>query len=165
MIRARLRRAPRAPLRAVLDTNVLVSYLLTHRPPIATLIDVHLAREEVVLVTGPELLEELDRVLQYPKLQRYYSEEERTSFVALLMALSDVVELPDPIPRICRDADDDLGMAFIPVIACAVAGKADVIVSGDDDLLALGQVVNTPILSPADFLARLERRDCEDTRE
>ena len=165
MIRAPLRRAPRDPLRAVLDTNVLVSYLLTHRPPIATLIDVHLAREEIVLVTAPELLEELDRVLQYPRLQRYYSAEEQTRFVALLMALSDLVELPEAMPRICRDAEDDLGMSFIPVIACAVAGKADVIVSGDNDLLALGQVANIPVLSPADFLARIERRDCEDTRE
>ena len=139
--------------------------MLTHRPPIATLIDVHLAREEVVLVTAPELLEELDRVLQYPKLQRYYSEEERTSFVALLMALSELVELPDPIPRICRDADDDLGMAFIPVIACAVAGGADVIVSGDQDLLALGPISDIPVMSAADFLVRLETQEREDTPE
>ena len=39
-------------IRAVLDTNLLVSYLLTHRPPIATLIDEHLAQEHFVLVTG-----------------------------------------------------------------------------------------------------------------
>jgi hypothetical protein len=36
--------------------------------------------------------------------------------------------------------DDDLGMALMPVIACAVAGDADVIVTGDDDLLALERV-------------------------
>ena len=65
-------------IRAVLDANVLVSYLLTHRPPIATLLDRHLAREDFVLVTAPELLEELDRVLQYPKLHRYYTDSERT---------------------------------------------------------------------------------------
>lgn len=153
-----------AALRAVLDTNVLVSYLLTHRPPIATLIDVHLAREEVVLVTAPELLEELDRVLRYPRLQRYYSAEERTGFVALLMALSDLVELPEAIPRICRDPDDDLGMSFIPVIACAVAGGADVIVSGDHDLLSLGRVADIPVLSAAEFLARMERQEGQEGR-
>jgi putative PIN family toxin of toxin-antitoxin system len=127
-------------IRAVFDTNVLVSYLLTHRPPIATLIDRHLTQEDIVLVTAPELLEELDRILQYPKLQRYYTEEERTRFVALLMALSEVVELPETIPRICRDPDDD------QVIACAVAGGDDVIVSGDRDLLVLKQVGDIPIL-------------------
>ena len=152
------RPALRAALRAVFDTNVLISYLLTHRPPIATLIDVHLMREEIVPVTAPELLEELDRVLRYPKLQRYYTEEKRTRFVALLMALSEMVELPETIPQICRNPDDDLGMSFIPVVACAVAGGADVIVSGGDDLLALGQVGDVFILSPADLLAHLEKQ-------
>jgi len=138
-------------IHAIFDTNVLVSYLLTHRPPIATLIDRHLAREDFVLVTAPELLEELDRVLRYPKLQRYYADEERTRFVALLMALSQVVELPESIPRICRDPDDDR------VIACAVVGEADVIVSGDRDLLALERVGRIFIQSAAQFLEMLEQ--------
>jgi putative PIN family toxin of toxin-antitoxin system len=138
-------------IRAVFDTNVLVSYLLTHRPPIATLIDRHLTQEDIVLVTAPELLEELDRVLQYSKLQRYYTEEERTRFVALLMALSEVMELPETIPRICRDPHDD------QVIACAVAGGADVIVSGDRDLLVLKQVGDIPILVTHELVHLVER--------
>ena len=138
-------------IRAVLDTNLLVSYLLTHRPPIATLIDHHLARDDFSLVTASELLTELDRVLTYPKLQQYYTEMDRTRFVALVMALSELVDLPEMVPRICRDPDDDR------VIACAVVGKADVIVSGDDDLLALGQVGDIPILTAAQFLNLLQR--------
>jgi putative PIN family toxin of toxin-antitoxin system len=154
-----IRPAIRAGPRAVFDTNVLVSYLLTHRPPIATLIDVTMAREEIVLVTAPELLEELDRVLRYPRLQRYTTEEERTRFVALLLTLSELVELPGEIPRICRDPDDDR------IIACAVAGGADVIVSGDEDLLALERVGDIPILSPAELLTRVERREGEGSPE
>lgn len=138
-------------IRAVLDTNLLVSYLLTHRPPIAILLDHHLARDDFVLVTAPELLAELDRVLAYPKLQRYYTDEERTRFVALVMALAEVVDLPETIPRICRDPDDDR------VIACAVVGGADVIVSGDDDLLALERAGGIPILTAAQFLEMLEQ--------
>ena len=138
-------------IRAVLDTNLLISYLLTHRPPIATLIDHHLVRDDIVLVTAPELLAELDRVLTYPKLQRYYTDEERTRFVALVMALGEVVDLPETIPRICRDLDDDR------LIACAVVGEADVIVSGDNDLLALERVGDIPILTAAQFLAMLEQ--------
>jgi putative PIN family toxin of toxin-antitoxin system len=137
-------------IRAVLGTNLLVSYLLTHRPPIATLIGHHLAQDHFVLVTAPELLKELDQVLEYPKLERYYTEEGRTRFVALLMALSEIVDLPETIPRICRDPHDDR------VIACAVVGKADVIVNGDRDLLSLEHVGGISILTGAQFLEMLE---------
>jgi putative PIN family toxin of toxin-antitoxin system len=136
-------------IRAVLDTNLLVSYLLTHRPPIATLIDHHLAREDFVLLTAPALLEELDRVLGYPRLQRSYTEAERKRFVALILALAEVVDLPEEMPRIGRDPDDDR------VIACAVVGGAGVIVGGDGDLLALEQVSKIPIRSAAQFLEML----------
>jgi putative PIN family toxin of toxin-antitoxin system len=139
----------RAIPRAVLDTNLLVSYLLVHRPPIATLIDAHLAAGRFTLLTAPALLQELDRVLRYPRLQRYYDAATRDRFVALVAALSELVELPDEIPAMSRDPDDDR------VIACAVIGRADVIVSGDQDLLYLGRVGVIPILTAAGFLAQL----------
>ena len=142
--------------RTVFDTNLLVSYLLVHRPPIATLIDEHLAHERFTLVGAAELLEELARVLRYPRLQRYYDAATRDRFVALIAALSELVELPAEIPPISRDPDDDR------VIACAVAGCADVIVSGDNDLLDLEQVGSIPILTAAQFLARLESDLAED---
>ena len=138
-------------IRAVFDTNLLVSYLLTHRPPVATLIDHHLARDDFLLVTAPELLAELDRVLSYPKLQQYYTDADRTRFVALVMALSEIVDLPEAVPRICRDPDDDR------IIACAVVGEADVIVSGDHDLLTLGRVGDLPVITAAQFLDMLEQ--------
>jgi putative PIN family toxin of toxin-antitoxin system len=138
-------------IRAVLDTNLLVSYLLTHRAPIATIIDDFLAQDQFIMIGAPELLGELDRVLTYPKLQRYYSDEERIRFVALVFALSEAVDLPETVPRICRDPDDDR------LVACAVVGGADVIVSGDDDVLALQRVGDIPILTAAQFLEVLEQ--------
>lgn len=138
-------------IRAVLDTNVLVSYLLTHRLPFAVLMDHHLARGDFALVTAAELLAELDRVLGYPRLERYYTEAEHRRFVALVMALAEVVELPETIPRVSRDPDDD------KVIACAVVGEADVIVSGDRDLLSLERVGDIPILTATRFLELVEQ--------
>ncbi len=136
--------------RAVFDTNLLVSYLLVHRPPIATLLDVHLTQERFTLLSAPALLEELARVLRYPRLQRYYDAPQRDRFTALIAALSELVELPEEIPPICRDPDDDR------VIACAVVGRADVIVSGDRDLLDLREVGGIPIFTAAQFLAWME---------
>ncbi len=136
-------------MRTAFDTNVLVDYLLIHRPPIATLIDQHLRSGAFTLVTAPELLAELDQALAYPKLQRYYTEAERKRFVALLMALSQVVHLPDTLPRICRDPEDD------KVIACAVVADAGWIVSGAHDLLMLKQAGKIRIVTPSAFLERL----------
>ena len=59
-----------------------------------------------------------------------------------------VTPAPLPVP-VCDDPDDDA------VIACAVAASADVIVSGDDDLLRLGSFGTTHILTAAELLQRL----------
>lgn len=53
--------------------------------------------------------------------------------------------------RVCRDADDDW------VLATAVAAKAEVIVTGDDDLLSLGSYEGIAILRPRDFLSLLTK--------
>ena len=140
-------------MRVVMDTNILVSYLITHRSPIAGVIDVHLARGDFTLLTSHVLLEELDRVLQYPRLHRYYDAETRIRFVALIVALSEIVDSPDEVPRICRDPDDDW------VIACAIVGEAGFIVSGDRDLLDLRQVGDVSIISARQFLERLQKSD------
>jgi putative PIN family toxin of toxin-antitoxin system len=139
-------------MRAVLDTNVLISYLLTHRGPIARVIDVHLAQEHFVLLMAPVLLKELEWVLAYPKVRRYVEETQRKRFVALIMELSEVLELPASVPEISRDRADDW------VIACAVVGRAHVIVSGDRDLLSLERVGAVPILSARHFLELLESK-------
>ncbi len=55
------------------------------------------------------------------------------------------------MPRIGHDPGDD------QVIACAVVGEADLIVSGDDDLLALERVGGSPIVTAAQFLEKFEQ--------
>ena len=57
---------------------------------------------------------------------------------------------PAIVPRVVRDADDD------QVIAAALAAQADLIVSGDDDLLAIGSYQGIRILTAAEALRRIE---------
>lgn len=118
-------------MRVLIDPNLLVSYLLTHRGPIARIIDVHLASEDFTLVTCIQLLEELERVLRYHKFRKYFTNDTGKRFVALIASVSELVEIPEEVPSIVRDPKDDY------LIACALAGSADLIVSGDRDLLDL----------------------------
>jgi uncharacterized protein len=72
----------------------------------------------------------------------------------LLLALREQAEIVAPVrlgQRVCRDKDDDI------VLPTAVAGKANVIVTGDDDLLALKKFRDIRILSPRQFLEFLDR--------
>ena len=71
-----------------------------------------------------------------------------------LQAYVDLCEFVEPHPlgeRVCRDEDDDV------VLATALAGKADVIVTGDDDLLVLKRFRGIRIVSPRQFLELLDR--------
>ena len=136
-------------MRIVIDPNLMVSYLLTHRGPIAQILDVHLARQDFTMLVCVQLVEELDRVLQYNKFQRYYNDETRLRFVALIAAVSEVVDIPDELPRVVHDPQDDY------LIACALAGEANFILSGDKDLLVLKTVGKTQIVTARNFLEHL----------
>ena len=93
---------------------------------------------------------ELDVVLQRRKFATALQSAGATheQVIAEMRVLADVIEpasLPQPV---CRDPDDD------HVIACAIAARADVIVSGDSDLLDLGQHQGIAILTAVQALAR-----------
>ena len=118
-------------MRVVIDTNLLITYL---------------AQGDFVMLSSPELLAELDRALSYPRLQQFYDQDTRRRFVALIAQLSEIQDLPDEIPAISRDPDDD------KFIACAIAGRADFLVSGDQDLLTLKQVGDVRIIRARELL-------------
>ena len=110
---------------------------------------------ELTLITSPTLLAELADVISRPKfdsiLMRSGTPRERT--FEELRSLAEVIKSP-PLPQpICRDPDDD------EVLATAIAGQADLIISGDNDLLSLKQFQNIPILSPADALELIEAKN------
>jgi putative PIN family toxin of toxin-antitoxin system len=133
----------------VIDTNVLLSGLFWHGPPHTLL---GKARDGAVdLVLSTELIEELLDVVARPKFAGILARTNRTPerIRTELRMLVDIVSAP-PLPRpVCRDPDDDT------VLACAVAARADLIVSGDDDLRALGKFENIPIVNAAEALIRL----------
>lgn len=133
--------------RAVLDTNTIVSGLGWGGAPGAVL-DAAL-QGQFEFVTSPALLDELRRVLAYPKLHAVIGP---ASDLVELVAIAALVVEPTETVEIARDPDDNR------VIEAALTGRADVIVSGDQDLLTLQQVGRIDILTPQQFLdTRLPR--------
>lgn len=137
-------------MRLVIDTNVLLSALLWRNTPHALL---EQARNGVVtLISSPALLAELAEVLERPKFDAMLAKSgtSRAELFAKLRLLAEVMEPPPLAQPVCRDPDDDA------VLALARVALADLIVSGDDDLLTLGSFEGIPIVTPAQALERLQ---------
>lgn len=136
-------------MRLVLDTNIAISGLLWDGPP-AGLIRAGLAGR-CELISSTPLLAELEGVLGRAKFTRRLGYLGLTvdSIFAGYAALVEIV-VPQLInPVIARDPADD------QVLAAALAGRADLIVSGDDHLLDLGSFNGMAIVSATDAIARL----------
>lgn len=131
--------------RVVLDTNALVSRLLL--PDSLPARAVSKALDDADLLVSAATLAELADVLSRPKFDRYVTIEERQGFLRRLGKIAELVEIASPV-RACRDPRDDI---FLEV---AVNGGADVIVTGDADLLALHPFRGIAIPTPAAYLAR-----------
>ena len=132
-------------MRLVFDTNIIISALLWHGAPRHLL---HFAHSSAVqLYTSLPLLLELDEVLRRGKFLARLQEAQVTADDLLLgfAALATTVEPLAITPVVLSDPDDD------HVLACALAAKADVVVSGDHHLLQMGAYSSIPIL-PADVL-------------
>jgi putative PIN family toxin of toxin-antitoxin system len=136
-------------VRAVIDTNVLVSGLLWRGPP-HTLIE-HVRNGTLSLISSPALLAEFAEVIDRPKFQKILTRANirADEIVADLRRLAEIID-PPPLPApVSRDPDDDM------VLALAISARADLIVSGDDDLLVLGTHANIPIVTVVKALERI----------
>jgi len=139
-------------MRAVLDTNILVSALLWGGIP-KQLLDAGRNRR-LTLLTGAALVAELEEVLGRPKFAGRLARA-GTSVDALLEGYLDLVHFvhAPPLAGIIlagsRDPKDDT------VLACALAATAELIVSGDQDLLTIGSFRGIRIVSASVALAAL----------
>jgi putative PIN family toxin of toxin-antitoxin system len=133
--------------RALLDANVLLSAAIRPSGPPGMIVAALLARDVFELVISPAIVAEVETALRLPKIRRYLREpDEALSWLADLVALADLVSDTDRAKGACRDPDDDA------VLAAAMEGRAAVIVTGDADLLVLGEYQGVAIMTPREFL-------------
>ena len=134
------------PERVVIDTNVLISYLLLPDSPANRAVR-HLFRESKIL-TSDDMLKELAVVLARSKFDNYISLNDRRNFLRKFIRISEVVTVTKRI-QACRDPKDD------KYLELAVNGDAGLIMSGDKDLLVLHPYGDVAIISPRHYLEYL----------
>src|SRR5271170_91209 len=130
--------------RIVIDTNVYVGFFI--RSDSGSGRAVSKAWREATNLISLETSGELRIVLVRPKFARYTRPELLQPFLDHVWNVAEEVVIPTPI-RACRDPKDD---KFLEV---AVHGRADLIVTGDRDLLVLHPFRGIAILTPTEFLA------------
>lgn len=135
------------PLQVVIDTNLVLSALVFsggRLTPLRLAWQNHLLQPLISQATATELI----RALAYPKFKLTSAEQEE--LLADYLPYCKTVRIPTPPPATpkCRDTHD------VSFLELALVGKADVLVTGDADLLVLHPFHGIEILNPADFLAK-----------
>lgn len=136
-------------MKAVVDTNVIISALIQPASPPGQIINAWRAAQ-FDLVTSPALLAELANVLARRKIERRtgFTPVRQAALITEITTTSQVV-FPAELIEVVTDAADNR------VLEAAVAGAADYIVSGDHHLVDLGEYAGISIVTPARLLAIL----------
>lgn len=133
-------------MKVVADTNVIISMLLWGKSLERLFLLVN--RREVVLCFSPETIDELFRVIYYPKI-RAQAEKFKVPVEALLDKLLAASSIYYPSVKIAAISEDESDNRILEV---AIEGEAFCIITGDRSLLKLGNFQNIPIYTPAQFL-------------
>jgi uncharacterized protein len=131
--------------RVVLDTNVLISRLISAKSTPSRAVEHALLKSDVLV--SEQTIAELAAKLASPKFDPYLPRDLRLEFIARYRVVAELIPVNERI-RVCRDPRDDM---FLEVAVC---GNANLIVTGDADLLQLSPFRGIEILSASDYLLR-----------
>ncbi len=128
--------------RVVIDTNILISALGWEGKP--RQVFQRVLNNEFELILPKKQLEELRRVMDYPKFE--FTDEQKSRFIGVLLAVVIIVETHDSIDIIKDDPSDNV------ILEAAVENNAHYLISGDDHLLRLKEYRNVRIITANGFL-------------
>ncbi len=138
-------------IRALLDSNVLISAVIRPSGPPGQIAVALLSRQSFELVLSPRIIVEVERALAQARIRKYLREpNDACLWLADIVAVADVVEDTGRIVGVCRDPADEM------VLAAAVEGRANAVVTGDRDLLTLDQHEGIAIIALREFVDLLE---------
>jgi putative PIN family toxin of toxin-antitoxin system len=130
------------PRKIIIDTNIFISFLITKN---YTQLNKFFFSKEWVLIFSIELIEELIEVSRRPKFRRFFSAADIEDLLTMLYNNGDFIDVKTEV-AICRDPKDNF------LLALAIDGEAEFLLTGDQDLLVFGTYENTSIMSISDFL-------------
>ena len=133
-------------MRFVFDTNALISAALSDESISRRAFD-HALDRGTILVSLP-VVTELNEVLSREKFRPYITEDEARQFLATFAGASEWVEIDVTINDCCDPSDNKF-------LELAVSGRANHIVTGDNDLLVLNPFQGKRILTPSEFLRQV----------
>lgn len=96
------------------------------------------------LITSSKQIDELQRVLNYPKFD--FTEQEKETFIEIVLEIAILVEITGKLNVISEDPDDNV------ILDTAIIGNADYLITGDPHLLKLKQFLGVKIITANDFL-------------
>lgn len=128
--------------KVVLDSNILISAFGWSGPP-KTVMQL-VTSGKLTNYTSMAMLEELSRVIAYPKL--HFPESLQAEIIETVFTVSTLVTATEPLNVVALDPADNR------ILECALTAVADYIISGDSHLLELGSYAGIPIVKAKDFL-------------
>lgn len=131
--------------KVVLDTNILISALGWKGNP-RTIFERCLGGDLELVISSAQL-EELKRVLDYPKFN--FSPEQKNMFLSIIVETATMIDIAGNLKVITDDVDDNM------LLETAMTAKVHYLVSGDDHLLKLKEFSSVKILTASEFLRRL----------
>lgn len=140
-------------LRAVLDTNIIVSGTISSSGAPFETLEAWRNRKFMLVISRP-ILQEVERVFAYPKIKRSYGLEAKSIKAALTALRKYSVTTPGKLKvnNVENDPSDNM------FLGCAKEGEADFIVSGDAHLLELRSFEGIPIMTARGFIETIKQR-------
>lgn len=136
------------PTKVIIDTNIWISYLIGRQ--LGNLTELLSARK-IELILSDQLLIELKEVTSRKKFRRYFGKREVNELLKLMDILGTHYEVRE-YPNICRDVKDNFLLGLIR------ASQADILVTGDQDLLVLNPFEGTAIIEANQLLTKIADR-------
>ena len=129
--------------RVILDTNLWISFLISKRQEE---LDLLLESGAVNLIFSKELLEEFMEVSNRPKFKKFFKKSDIEALLNQIEIYGELIKVESIVDK-CRDPKDNF------LLSLSIDGKADFLITGDSDLLVLGKIKRTQIISWTEFLS------------